>query len=134
MKIIFTVMIALGLLGGCTTTKPDMAILEQYRKTTITLPIIEEQAKLIAQKELVDIALHRQYTLTEPTIMKDFEGVGRQELFWFVAFNEISRSTIPTVYMIVIEKSTGKIKFSKSYVLGKEWILEAALNGHMIKK
>ena len=86
-----------------------------------------EEAKAIAQKQIVRGNLVELYDLSNPHVEKDVTELPGHEDYWFVYFDEKNKSSIPFVFMVVINRETGKIKFADDYALDKQWILEAAL-------
>jgi hypothetical protein len=86
--------------------------------------VSEHEAKLIAQKEILNVQEKRDYRITAPDI-KTTEAASKYPMYWFVVFGHNWFSPIsmdPTAktytelreaqYVVVIDKLSGEIKFS----------------------
>jgi len=122
--ILFLLMIACG----CTAAmKPADVINKDYQSVNFQDGVTQEEAFIIAKKEVMDQTPPQTYIIQEPKVMTDFESVPYQDQYWFVSFNEVEKGSTPIVYMVAIRKDTGKIVFSRSYSPLNEWLIEAAL-------
>ena len=67
------------------------------------------------------------YHLTKPQLELDVTELPDHQDYWFIYFEEKKPSSIPFIFMVLINKETGKIKFADDYNEEKQWILEAAI-------
>jgi len=121
MKSIYLVM-CLVFFAGCTSTE---AVYKNYdRLVHAGSGVNAEQAKIIAQRLLIDTEEKDLYRLSYPDI-KTGEIVYKYPDFWFVVFGhnflepmssdrltDTYRELLSTEYLVVINKTTGKILFS----------------------
>jgi len=128
MKKLCVIVLAASVTSGCNTLpKPAEVIAKDYTTVNFQDGIAQEEAVIIAKKEVIDSTPPQSYVVGKPRIMTEFESIPHQDQYWFVAFEEIERGQTPVVYMVTIRKDTGKIVFSRSYSPLNEWVLEAAL-------
>ena len=109
-------------IGGCASTD---AIYQNYANLVDTSDGANEQeAKIIAQKEIIGMQQSRDYRITAPDIKTTPEALQYPQ-YWFVGFGHNWLSPISTdpmaktytqlretQYLVVIDKKTGEIKFS----------------------
>lgn len=109
-------------LGGCASTE---AVYRNYDRLVDTRNgVSAQEAKIIAQKELIGVQQRRDYRITAPDL-KDTPESRKYPDYWFVAFGHNWFSPISTdplaktytqlkeaQYVVVIDKKTGDIKFS----------------------
>jgi len=86
-----------------------------------------EEAKIIAQNALINKNFVRIYDLSNPLIKNKISDLPNHQNYWFIFFLERQPSSIEYIFMAIINKKTGEVKFSDDYAKGHEWILEAAL-------
>ncbi len=86
-----------------------------------------DEAKLIAQRELVRAGEVAVYDLANPRIATKVADLPRSQDHWFVFFDEREAGSLKYIFMVVVNQKTGDIKFSQGYAEDKRWILEAAL-------
>lgn len=108
-------------LAGCTSTQ---AIYNNYsRIVKMDDGVNEEEAKIIAQKRIIETQEKRDYRITAPDIKSTPEALKYSE-YWFVTFGHNWFSPISTdplaktytelresQFLVVIEKKGGAIKF-----------------------
>lgn len=124
----FCVLIPLFLTGCASALVAESkAVLERYPTVVFEDGIALEEAKLIAQRELIRQDEAALYALPAPQVAADVAGLPRYEEYWFILFNERGAWTNQYVFMVVINKKNGRIKFARDYTDDKRWILEAAL-------
>ena len=116
-------------LAGCASAivAESKAVLERYPTVVFDDGIALEEARLIAQRELIRQDEAARYDLLNPQAAADMAGLPRYEEHWFILFNERGAWTNQYVFMVVINKKNGRIKFARDYTDDKRWILEAAL-------
>jgi len=119
------------LMTGCasSTTKSIKLVISTYDSVVFSDGISEEEAKIIAQRALIKQNLVKIYDLTDPKIVKDVSDLPNYDKYWFVSFREKKYSSIEFIFMALINKDNGKLKFADDYKESKRWILEAALLG-----
>ncbi len=124
----FCVIISLFLIGCASAMMGESkSVLERYKTVVFDDGISLDEAKLIAQRELIrqnEVAI---YELANPQVAADVTDLSRYQDYWFVFFNERNIANIKYVFMAVINKKTGKVKFSQDYAEDTRWILEAAM-------
>ena len=124
----FRVFIPLFLIGCASALVAESkAVLERYPTVVFDDGIALEEARLIAQRELIRQDQAARYDLPTPQAAADMAGLPRYEEHWFILFNERGAWTNQYVFMVVINKKNGRIKFARDYTDDKRWILEAAL-------
>jgi len=118
-------------LFGCTTTaaKNIELVSSNYETVVFSDGITAEEAKIIGQRELIKENLVKFYDILNPKIVTDVTDLPNHEKYWFVSFKETKISNITFIFMAIINKDTGKVKFSNDYKEEKRWILEAVLLG-----
>lgn len=124
----FCVMIPL-LLAGCTSAMraESQSVLTRYKTVVFDDGISLEEAKLIAQRELIRQNEAAIYDLPRPQVAADVADLPRYQDHWFVFFDERSIVNIKYIFMVVIHKKTGSIQFAQDYAEEKWWVLEAAM-------
>jgi len=114
-------------LTGCTSQKQYIRnVLNDFENLKRGDGAEQEEAVIIAKKELIDQNVVRIYNIEEPRIVEDLTNVPDHQQYWFVSFKEKQASSIPFLYLVAVEKATGNIKFSDDYPTDKSWIVEAA--------
>jgi hypothetical protein len=115
------ILLALCFLTGCTSTK---AIYKNYDNLVRPgKPVNAQEAKIIAQKKLINTEEKDSYRLSFPDI-KTGHLVSKYPDYWFVVFGhnflepmsknaltESYRDLLDTEYLVVINKKTGEIPF-----------------------
>ena len=115
-------------MGCATTVNEDIQLaLDGYEKIVFDDGISQEESKIIAQKKLIKENVVDIYNFSSPQIARDVTEFPNHQDYWFIFFEEKKLSSIPFIFMILVDKETGKIKFSDDYNEGNQWILEAAL-------
>lgn len=108
--------------AGCASTK---AINDNYNKMVNSSDgVTDQEAKIIAQKELVGTQQKRDYRVTAPDIKSTPEAL-KYPAYWFVVFGHNWFSPMSTdplaktyrelregMFLVVIDKNSGEIKFS----------------------
>ncbi len=114
---------------GCATAGSEnmQSVLDRYEQIVFDDGISLEESKVVAQKQLIKRNVIDLYDLLKPQIDDDVTEFPHYQDYWFVFFEEKAPSNIPFIFMILIHKETGKIKFADDYNEGNQWILEAAL-------
>ncbi|MBN1869553.1 MAG: hypothetical protein JW847_03135 [Candidatus Omnitrophica bacterium] len=114
---------------GCTTSLAEnvKSISKRYEEVVAEDGISQEEAKTIAQKQLIKENVVDLYELSKPQILDDIADLPNHQDYWFIFFKEKRPSSIPFIFMVLIHQETGKIKFADDYNEEKKWILEAAL-------
>ena len=124
----FYIIITLFLTGCASLLMSESeAVLKRYPTVVFEDGISLEEAKLIAQRELIrrnEVAI---YELAKPQIAANVADLSHSQNYWFVFFNERSSSDIKYIFMAVIDKKDGRIKFAEDYAEEKRWILEAGM-------
>ena len=117
------------LAAGCTTPLAEnmKTVADSYEALVLDDGVSLEEAKTVAQKALIKQNLVRMYELDNPQLEKDIAELPNHEDYWFIFFEEEKTASIEFIFMVIINKETGSIKFANDYPLGKRWILEAAL-------
>ena len=118
-------------LVGCTSTsaKNIATVSSNYETVIFSDGVNAEEAKVIAQRELIKQNLVKFYDILNPKIMTDVTDLPNYEKYWFVSFKEIKIANIEFIFMAIIHRNTGKVRFSNDFKEDKRWILEAALLG-----
>lgn len=117
------------LLAGCASSMAaqSQSVLERYKTVVVEDGISLEEAKLIAQRELIRRNEAAIYDLPNPQVVTDVADLPRSRDHWFVSFDERETGSIKYIFMVIIHKNTGDVRFSKGYAEEKRWILEAAM-------
>ena len=117
------------LLAGCASAMmaQSQSVLERYKTVVFEDGISLEEAKLIAQRELIREGEVAVYDLADPQVDAQVADLPRSQDHWFVFFDERETGSIKYIFMVVIHQRTGDVKFSQGYAEDKRWILEAAL-------
>ena len=124
----FCVFIPLFLIGCASALVAESkAVLERYPTVVFDDGIALEEAKLIAQRELIRQNEAASYDLSNPQVAAGMAGLPRYQDHWFILFNERGAWTNQYVFMAAINKKNGRITFARDYTDDKRWILEAAL-------
>ncbi len=109
-------------LAGCAS---DQAISRNYSKlVNASDGVSEQEAKILAQKQLVDTMQKRDYRVTAPDV-KTTPAALKYPAYWFVVFGHNWLSPISTdplaktytelretQYLVVIDKQSGEVKFA----------------------
>lgn len=124
----FCILVPLFLIGCASLMKTQsQSVLERYKTVVFEDGITLEEAKLIAQRELIrqnEVAI---YDLANPQVVAKVADLPRSQDHWFVSFDEREAGSLKYIFMVVIHKKTGDVKFSQGYAEEKRWILEAAM-------
>jgi len=88
-----------------------------------------EEAKIIGQRELIKQNLVKFYDISNPKIVTDVTDLPNHGKYWFVSFKERKAAHIEFIFMAIIHRDTGRVKFSDDFKEEKRWILEAVLLG-----
>ncbi len=114
---------------GCTSALVENINLVSSNYETVVFEdgITLEEAKIIAQQELINKNLVKIYDLSNPKIKKDISNLPHAKKYWFIFFKERQLSNIPYIFTAIIHKKTGRIKFADDYAQDNQWLLEAAL-------
>jgi hypothetical protein len=117
------------LVMGCarTTAINTQSVSNNYQQIVFDDGISLEESKVIAQKQLIRRNISDIYNLLNPQMANDVENLPNNQEYWFVFFQEIKPANIPFIFMVLVHKETGKIKFANDYNEGNQWILEAEL-------
>jgi hypothetical protein len=117
------------LVMGCATSSSDkmQSTLDSYETVVFDDGISLEESKIIAQRRLVRENVSDIYDMTKPRMLPDVTGFRNHQDYWFVFFEEKKPASIPFIFVILVNKENGTIKFSDDYNEGNQWILEAAL-------
>ncbi len=116
------VLILLVIAGGCASSR---AIHNNYEKmVNISDGVDEQEAKIMAQKDIIAMYEQRDYRVTAPDV-KDTPEALKYPDYWFVVFGHNWLSPISTdplaktytelkeaQYLVVINKESGEIVFS----------------------
>lgn len=105
----------------------SQSVLTRYKTVVFDDGISLEEAKLIAQRELIRQNEAAIYDLPRPQVAADVVDLPRYQDHWFVFFDERSIVNIKYIFMVVIHKKTGSIQFAQDYAEEKWWVLEAAM-------
>lgn len=116
-------------LAGCASVMmaESQSVLSRYQTVIFDDGISLEEAKLIAQMELIRHNEAAIYNLPGAQVAVDVADLPRYQDYWFIFFNERSIVNIKYIFMVVINKKTGSIQFAQDYAEEKRWILEAAM-------
>jgi len=121
-------LILLLVLGCATSTAENVkTVSDHYEQVIFDDGISLEESKVIAQKQLIKKNVVDLYDLSKPQIARDVTELPDYQEYWFIFFEEKSPGSIPFIFMVLVHKETGKIKFADDYNEGNQWILEAAL-------
>ena len=114
---------------GCTTSVQQKVktVMDKYETVNFEDGIDLAEAETIAQRALAKQGLTDRYDIDHPRIARDISELPNHEKYWFISFKESKFSSIEYVFMVLIEKETGKVKFADDIQEDKKWILEAAL-------
>ncbi len=128
-KILIICLLAAG--AGCASslTKEIESVSAQYATIAFEDGIGLKEAKLIAQQELIKQKLVDIYDLSLPQIARNVSTLPNYHNYWFISFKERKPDSIEFIFMCIIDKKNGRVKFSNDYPPSKQWILEAALLG-----
>ncbi len=134
----YVLLITILILSGCASTD---AIYRNYDKlVNIQDGVDAQEAKIMAQKDLIGMQQKRDYRVTAPDLKTTPEALQYPD-YWFVVFghNWLSpMSTDPLAktytqlreaqYVVVIDKKTGEIKFSGEWYPKRqdnfEWVFD----------
>ncbi len=105
----------------------SQSVLERYKTVVFENGISLEEAQLIAQRELIRQGEVAVYDLANPQVAVSVDDLPNARGHWFIFFDERKVGDMKYVFMVVINKKTGKVKFSQGYAEEKRWILEAAM-------
>jgi hypothetical protein len=115
--------------SGCVTSQSGevLTVLDNYKTVVFKDAIGLEEAKIIAQRQLVKKNVVDLYYLSRPQIEEDVSGLPGHQDYWFIYFEEKQSENIPFIFMVAVNKQDGRVKFADDYNEGNRWILEAAL-------
>jgi len=121
--------IILLLAVGCTTSLQQKikTVMDKFETIDYEDGVDWEEAEIIAQRALVRKNLADKYDLVNPKAVEDVDELPHYEDHWFLVFKERMFSSIEYVFVVVIEKESGQVKFADDLQDEKWWILEAAL-------
>jgi hypothetical protein len=121
--------IILLLAVGCTTSVKQKikTVMDKYETVNYEDGVDWEEAEIIAQRALVRQNLADKYDLDNPKAVEEVDELPNYADHWFLAFKERMFSSIEYVFVVVIEKESGQVKFADDLQDEKWWILEAAL-------
>ena len=105
----------------------SQSVLTRYQTVVFDDGIALEEAKLIAQRELIRQNEAAIYDLPSPQVAADVADLPRYHEHWFILFKERGAWTDQYVFMVAINKKNGRIKFAQDYAEDKRWLLEAAM-------
>lgn len=116
-------------LAGCASSMMDesQSVLDRYKTVVFEDGISLEEARLIAQRQLIRRNEAAIYDLANPQVAADVADLPHYQGHWFVFFDEREIGSIKYIFMVVINKNTGNVKFAQGYAEEKRWILEAAM-------
>ena len=119
----------LFLMTGCVTSRQEQVktVMDQYEALQYEDGVDLNEAKTIAQRELIKQHLTDRYALDKVKVVRDVSELPHHENHWFLSFHEINDTSIEYIFMVVIDKTSGKVKFADDIQDGKWWIIEAAL-------
>jgi hypothetical protein len=114
---------------GCATSVQQKVktVMEKYEKVNFEDGIDLKDAEIIAQRALAKQNLADRYDIEKPQVVRDIAELPNHEKHWLISFKESGFSSIEYVFMTVIDKGTGKVKFADDIQEDKMWILEAEL-------
>ena len=117
--------------AGCTSSLAQsiQTVNNQYDAVVYDDGIDEEEAKTIGQRAIIKKNFVKIYDLSSPVIATNVSDLPNHEQYWFVSFKEKKVSNIEFVFMAVVHRETGRVKFADDFQEDKRWILEAALHG-----
>ena len=124
----FTILM-IFLVAGCATSLSDdiKSVKDNYATIVFYGGVVLEEAKIIAQNQLVKRNIADIYALTKPLVKRDVSELPNYEDYWFIFFEEKKPAGIPFIFVVLIDKKNGKVKFSDDYNEDNQWILETAL-------
>lgn len=116
---------------GCASSSAlsIQAVSQSYETIIFNDGINAEEAKIIGQRELIKQNLVKLYDIADPRIITNVTDLPNHEKYWFVSFKEIKTSHIQYIFMSIINRNNGQVRFSDDFKEDKRWILEAALLG-----
>ena len=116
-------------MAGCATSSTDriQSVSDHYKTIDFGNGISLEESKIVAQRQLIKKNVVDLYDLSNPQVDYDVSELPNHQNYWFIFFEEKQPASIPFIYMVVVNKKNGKIKFADDYNEGNQWILEAAL-------
>ncbi|VAX36531.1 hypothetical protein MNBD_UNCLBAC01-76 [hydrothermal vent metagenome] len=116
---------------GCASAMVERIeqVSQSYDNVVFDDAISWEEAKIMAQKELIDKNFVEIYDLKNPYAERkvEYKDLPHYQDHWLVFFKERERRSIPSVFTVIIHKETGRIKFADDYAKESLWMLEAAL-------
>ncbi|OGX36324.1 MAG: hypothetical protein A3C36_03010 [Omnitrophica WOR_2 bacterium RIFCSPHIGHO2_02_FULL_52_10] len=127
MKKYLTFMLLLSVGCAASVQQKVKTVMDKYAKVNFEDGIDLKDAEIIAQRALAKQNLADRYDIEQPQIVRDIAELPNHEKHWFFSFKENGFSSIEYVFMVVVEKETGKVKFADDIQEDKKWILEAAL-------
>lgn len=125
-KLLLLFAAGLFVLAGCTAAQKPNTVLNDNKTVVFKDGINPREALVVAQMELAKNAKADLYDSAAPKIAIDVT-LPNYKQHRFVYFPEKSASSTGYVFMVVIEKATGKIKFAQEYTKDNRPLLEAAL-------
>jgi hypothetical protein len=116
---------------GCvsTTASTVQLISRNYDAVIFDDGVDIEEAKIIGQREVIKQNLVKFYDIENPKVVTDVADLPHSEKYWFISFRERKIANLEFIFMAIIDRQTGKVKFADDIKEEKRWILEAALLG-----
>lgn len=128
MRVLLSIVYVL-VLAGCTSAikLESQEILGRYHTVVFDDGINLDEAKLIAQRELIRQKLAHVYDLTHPQTAANVADLQHADEHWFIVFNNRDIEKIDEDFIVILHKKTGRPKFAQEYNEDQRWLLEAAL-------
>lgn len=137
-KSLGTVVVMLFLLSGCASVSAIDKNLENL--VDLSNGVDEQEAKIIAQKEITGMYEQQSYRITAPGVNKTPEALAYSD-HWFIVFGRnwfspISRDSMAKTYtelsqaryVVVINKLSGEIKFSGEWYFKRDKTFDWVFN------
>jgi len=97
-----------------------------YEKINFDDGITLEEAKTIAQKQILITKPYDDHLILNPKVFRRFKDVPNSEDYWFISFDREEQDGIQKIFLVSINKKDGDIVYSRLYLPGEDWILHAA--------